>query len=86
MNDTMVEAIAQSSPSGGMSKRARMAARERLRRQLFGDGLPFPKAKQPTKKETLLRQADELDALADRGMSPRKHRKEAARLRKLAEE
>ena len=39
--DTMVEAIALSSPSGRMSRRARKAADERLRLALFGpDGLP----------------------------------------------
>ena len=85
MNDTIVDAIAQSSPSGGMSKQARKAAQERLRAELFGGGLPFPETKQPTEKEALLRQATELEALAERGVYPRKYRKEAARLRKLAE-
>ena len=85
MNDTMAEAIAQSSPSGRMSKRARKAAQERLRAELFGDMDISPKAEQPTEREALLRQAGELEALAERGVYPRKYRKEAARLRKLAE-
>jgi len=84
--DTMLEAIALSSPSGRMSKAARKRANERLYHALFDRfGDLSPKVQQPSERETLLRQADELDALADRGMGPRKHRKEAARLRKLAE-
>jgi len=84
MNDTIVDAIAQSSPSGRMSKRARNAAQKRLRAELFGDMDISPKAEQPTEREVLLRQATELEGLAERGMSPRKNRREAARLRKLA--
>jgi hypothetical protein len=39
--DTMVDAIALSSPSGRMSKRARKAAEERLANALFGPGSGF---------------------------------------------
>ena len=85
MNDTIVEAIAQSSPSGRMSKRARKAAQERLRAELFRGMDISPKVKQPAECEALLRQASELEDLAERGMSPRKNRREAARLRQLAE-
>ena len=72
------------SPSGRVSKRARKAALERTRRELFGDGLPFPTCKQPSKAERLLREAATLRDLADRGMRPRAHRKEADKLEALA--
>jgi hypothetical protein len=82
--NTMGEAIALSSPSGRMSKRARKAANERLRKALFGDGLARPTAPQPTEKERKLRQARELRELANRGMAPRKHRKLATKLEQEA--
>ena len=59
------------SPSGRVSGRAKKAALERMRRELFGDGLPFPTCPQPSQKTRLLRQAKELRALAARGMRPR---------------
>lgn len=65
------------SPSGKTSRRARKAAQERVRQELFGDGLPFPACEQPTKKEQLLQNAKMWRGLADRGMSPRKHGKAA---------
>jgi len=68
------------SPSGHMSKRARGAALERTRRELFGDGLAMPSCPQPTQRESMLRRATELRALADRGMCVRKYRKQAERL------
>ena len=69
------------SPSGRVSKRTRRAAQERTRLELFGpDGLQRATTPQPSKRERLLAQAAELRELADRGMSPRKHRKEATRL------
>ncbi len=74
------------SPSGRVSKRARNAALERTRRELFGDGLAFPFCKQPTKRESLLRQARNLRALAARGMSTRALNKQAAALEKQAAE
>ena len=46
------------SPSGRVSKRARQASNERVRRELFGDGMPFPSLPpQPSKRESLLRHA-----------------------------
>jgi hypothetical protein len=79
--DTMTEAIALTSPSGQMSARARAAAEERLRQSLFGkEGLQPEAVAQPTEQVALLRQAQELRDLADRGMSPVKHRRMADEL------
>ena len=78
--DTMSEAIAQSSPSGRMSRVAKARAEERLRRSLFGDGLPFPSCPQPTREEYLKRQIKVLRGMEDRGITPRKLRKEADNL------
>ena len=78
--DTMSDTIALSSPSGAMSGHAREAANERLRRALFGDGLPYPTCQQPTKAEALLRHAAELRELAARGIRPRAYIREAERL------
>ena len=72
------------SPSGRVSKRARKAALERARRELFGGGLPMPRCEQPTAKTHLLRQAAELRALAARGMKPRTFTKEADYLERMA--
>jgi len=84
--DSMLEAISLTSPSGTMSKRARKAANERLRIALFGkEGLVGPQSpEQPSSREYLLRRAAELRGLAERGMHPRKYRKEADRLETLA--
>ena len=68
------------SPSGRVSKRARKATQERARRELFGDGLPYPNVKQPTEAERLLQQAQELRDLAARGMKPRAYIKKAKEL------
>jgi len=77
----MSDAIALSSPSGRMSKRARKQAEERLGRALFGEaGLLSPQVEQPSKVTSLLRTAKELRELAARGMSPRKFRKKADEL------
>jgi hypothetical protein len=81
----MSEAIALSSPSGRMSKRARAAAEKRLVEALFGPGgatreaitggaLPTPL----TKRECLLRRAADLRELAARGMCVRKYTRKAA--------
>ncbi|MEN6535028.1 MAG: hypothetical protein ABFD89_15290 [Bryobacteraceae bacterium] len=82
--DTMSDAIAMSSPSGKMSKRASRAADEGLKTDLFGaGGLQKPQAPPSTPQEqaeTLRMQANDLRALADRGMRPRVHRKRAAEL------
>lgn len=75
--DTMSKAIALSSPSGHMSKRARLAAQERLSLALFGPGgLERPTCKQPTEKEYLLRHAQMLRSMTREG-KPRKFIKEA---------
>jgi len=84
--ETMGEAIALSSPSGRMSKRARKAAERRLSTALFGEGgLAPPHASQGDPIEVLLRRAKELRDLAARGMRPRAHVKEAERLEAQAE-
>lgn len=83
--DTMLEAIALSSPSGRMSKAARRRAEERLRVELFGPhGLEGPKATQPAERDVLLRQAAELRGLAARGMKPRAYLKRAEELERRA--
>jgi len=71
------------SPSGRVSKRAREAWEKRELARLFdgmgdlrGEGPP-----QPTERERDLRQAQQLEALADRGMCPRKYRRMADELR-----
>lgn len=85
--DTMIEAIAQSSPSGSMSKRARTAAQERLSTALFGEGgLQKPEVPQPTESEALRRQAQELRGLAARGMKPKAYRAQADQLEARAAE
>jgi len=84
--DTMVEAIALSSPSGRMSKRARKAAQERLRIALFGPNGLQRIAIQPSKAESLRRRAQSLRELADRGMCPRSYQKQAALLEQEAKE
>ena len=74
------DAIALSSPSGKMSKRARKAANKRLQAALFPDGLPYPSCAQPSIRDRLLAEAKHLRELADRGMRPRAYRKRAAEL------
>ena len=82
--DTMSDAIALSSPSGRMSKRARKEAEKRLALSLFGPGgLHREQTHQPSQKHQDLQQADRLEELANRGMNTRKYLKEAARLRAL---
>ncbi len=79
--DGMSDAIALSSPSGRMSKRARRDAERRLSLKLFGpNGLQREPTPQPTKRERLLAQAKQLRELAERGMSVRKFTREAERL------
>ena len=91
--DTMSEAIAQSSPSGHMSKAARKRADKRLELELFGPGglkeifRPTPIVLTNERKAELLRQrAADLRHLADGGMRPRVHRKEVARLEQEADD
>lgn len=83
--DTMVDAIAISSPDGRMSKRARAAANERLRVALFGpNGLQAPTCPQPNEQTRLLAQAANLRELAARGMKPRAFVKRAEELERKA--
>lgn len=85
--NTMSEAIALSSPSGRMSKRARAAAMKRLSLALFGEGgVPRALPKQPSERERLLRHAATLRDLAARGMSVRKFTREADALERQAAE
>ena len=78
--NTLSDAIAVGSPSGHMSKHSKDVADERLRRALFGDGLPYPTCQQPTARTALLAQAARLRALASKGMKPKAYTKEAERL------
>jgi hypothetical protein len=90
--DTMSDAIAMSSPSGRMSKRAHRAASRRLSLALFGpEGLTREQAQggptpQPTPRESMMRQARELRELAARGMSTKRYMRLAAELEAKAEE
>lgn len=86
--DTMSEAIALSSPSGKMSKRAREAAHKRFVEMLWPGGCRSEDIygephSQPTESERLLAQAARLRELAARGMKPRAYIKEAERLESL---
>lgn len=73
------------SPSGRISKRAKKAADERVRLELFGpDGLQQPPVPQPSKRDALLRQAAELRALAAAGMKPRAYLLKAEELERQA--
>lgn len=81
--DTMMDAIALSSPSGRMSKRARQAAERRLAIALFGlEGLVIerPKPTPAQRRERLLQRATELRQLAAKGMRPRAFIREAERV------
>ncbi len=81
----MVEAMALASPSGKMSKRARLAAEKRFDKALFGEnGLPWPKPEQPTEYESLMQWAKTLRELAERGMKPRAYLKKAKELESKA--
>lgn len=70
------------SPSGRMSKAARKAAMAREAERLFPPGFwdDVRCVPQPTDKEYLLRNATQMRDLAERGIGPRKHMKEALRL------
>jgi hypothetical protein len=69
------------SPSGKVSKRSRASALRRVSAELFPPGFwdRVPPGK-TEKAKALIRAAKNLRELAARGMSPRKHVKEAARL------
>lgn len=65
------------SPNGKVSKRARKAALERARRELFGNGWEPPQAAKPDEIEAMKQSAQDLRDLAKRGMRPRAHLKKA---------
>ena len=73
------------SPGGRVSKRAEKSAKERQRKELFGDGLEYPMIEQPNKRERKLRLIREYRELAGRGMKPRKYEKLAQQLEKEIE-
>jgi len=77
------------SPSGRISKRARVAALERTRVELFGEaGLncPVPVERTLEERAVALREcAKQLRDLAARGMCPRAHEREAKKLEAEAE-
>ena len=83
--DTLVEILALSSPSGRISKRAREAAQERIRHELFDDLPPCDPPPAPPPWIELRRRAGELLALAARGMKPRAYPKLAAQLEARAD-
>lgn len=85
--DTMSDAIALSSPSGRMSKRARKQATERLSKALFGEHCTrddITGTAATDRREQLLRSAQNLRDLAARGMSPRKFINAAEKLEEEA--
>jgi hypothetical protein len=83
--DTMSDAIALSSPSGKMSKRARRTAEEKLSVALFGPGgLQREPPPQPDERTKLLRQAAILRDLANRGMRTKSYTRKAEELEALA--
>lgn len=76
--DTMSDAIAMTSPSGRMSKRAKAEAQKSLSLALFGPGgLQRPRMAQPSEKESLLTHARRLRDLAASGMRPRAFNRDA---------
>lgn len=83
--DSMSEAIALSSPSGRMSKRAREAAnRQWLEKYGVKPHAPTEEEIDRGKIASLLSMAEFLRGLVARGMGPRKHAKEAARCEEQA--
>lgn len=68
------------SPSGRVSKRARAAAEKVEFARLFKGADLNPTIPQPSERDSDLRYAAELRALAARGFQPRKMTKEATRL------
>lgn len=84
--NTMSDAIALSSPSGRMSKRARREAEKRLFRDLFGDGSCLrPQLPKQDKAAQLRRSAKDLRDLAARGMSTGKFNRAADKMEREAE-
>jgi hypothetical protein len=78
--DTMSEAIALSSPSGSMSKRARKAAEQRLLKMLHESmPPPTPRDPRPGKISQLESRILILKGFVERGYRPRVHAKELAK-------
>lgn len=73
------------SPSGRVSKRARAVALAREGARLFADVDWQPATAQPTEEQRLRDHAARLLDLAERGMSPRRFRKEAKQALERAE-
>ena len=76
--DSMIDAIAISSPSGKMSKRARKAADRRWADKVFTPDVRAamkPKVTQPTEVEILCRNIGQIEDLLTRGMSPKGYKK-----------
>ena len=82
--DTMSDAIALSSPSGRMSKRARAASEKRLLDALFGPAGLQPEPPTARTPAMIRSYAAFLRGLADKGMQPRVHRREAEKLEREA--
>lgn len=77
------------SPNGKVSGRARKAALKRESDKLFPPGFwdapdKTPEQKRKEARKQLLQHAERLEDLANRGMHPRKYRKEAAKARSEA--
>jgi hypothetical protein len=72
------------SPSGHISKRAEWAAKTTSRTLLFPDGFPEPTLPKTDRRESLLRQAAKLRALAKHGMRPKAYLKRALELEQEA--
>ena len=80
--DTMSEAIALSSPSGRMSKRAKDLAVKRLGEALFGPGgLQPPTCQQPNRVQYLEGRIHDCEAWIDLGFRPRLMKRNIARYR-----
>lgn len=72
------------SANGRVSERTRNAMLKRVSLELFGpEGLQKPSCPSTTEstRENLISRAQFLEGLADGGMRPKAHRREAARLR-----
>lgn len=83
---TMIDAIALSSPSGRMSKRARKAAMARLGQQLFPNGIPRKLLEPESRLAYCERWAREYRQLAASGMRTRYFTKQADALEAEAAE
>jgi len=83
--DSMVDAIALSSPDGHMSKRARRAAQQRWLDQYGTRPTPPHGVTLPEQALVLRRRASLLREMASRGMKPKAYPKEADKLEAQAD-